>query len=667
MKKKHKKVTTEKISKQSIQIEISIVVLLSTVFLLGIISFGIHYIQIRQFTKVTDTLIESKIDDLNFLVNAEINKEVIDQCINRFRFGKSGFCGIVTNNRSSDIIQNTVVNNQITDKMYEYSNTMATTGKKIVSFSYLDYNVMIKNFEASDFLASDIQWESGFIAYRPDEVFEKIIVFSFVFFIVSSLAGLFVIYFIFKGLLRRLVLKPLKGFIDKSLNVSYGDLTINFAVNTTNEFHTLGVAFSETITTLKVLIKKVYITLMVITRNLRTLYTSSSAVEESAHLQVEKVEKTVKSVENQNKMVERIANESDKANKYAAIALEKANVGMESMINLKDEMTKIEKSSMEISEIINMINDIAEQTNLLSLNASIESARAGDAGRGFNIVAGEIRKLAEKSTQAADRIHSLITNNNNIIKVGVDYTNKTTTVLKEISQSNQIITGLVNNISDEVKNVRNGTTEILNSVMYISEKAHQNLEQSEHVGSAIDDFVIQTIELQKFVGKFDTRSQKIKDNQKQIEAVLDAKLNEIQSVFKNYGKNFLLSDDVIRIELFKLKELWIGKTLITGNNDFADEISKIATCSFTIFQLSDNNLIRVATTVKNFDNSRAVGSYIDESTDVFQKIVNGQTYFGRVFVVNRWYVAVYSPIIDSTNKILGAIYLGLPEENEFLE
>ena len=74
------------------------------------------------------------------------------------------------------------------------------------------------------------------------------------------------------------------------------------------------------------------------------------------------------------------------------------------------EINELKTQSQTISNFVKTINEIAEQTNLLSLNASIEAARAGDAGRGFAIVAEEIRKLADQTVKAAGQIHSIVCN-----------------------------------------------------------------------------------------------------------------------------------------------------------------------------------------------------------------------------------------------------------------
>ncbi len=465
--------------------------------------------------------------------------------------------------------------------------------------------------------------------------------------------------------IKKIITSPLNDLIYKADVISNGDLTVSFTFKQENELGDLVNSLKKMVVTLKDLNQKIYVAVTILTKNLRTLYISSSKVKDAANTQAVTVEETQGNFENLNKMVETISTESAKADKYAVIALEKAQVGMVSMDKLEKEMTKIETSSQEITDIIGMINEIAEQTNLLSLNASIESARAGEAGKGFNIVAGEIRKLAEKSTQAANRIHKLITNNNSIIQEGVRYSKETTNILKEISTSNELISGLVKTISEEIHKVKFSSSEILQAIDHISNIAQDNLTESENVSSTMKDFVDQTLELQKFVGLFDVRTEKAKENHKHIEDLLQAKLSEANTILNEFGGKILPTGNAVFVDKFKLNELQIGKTQLTNSTVIVDAISQRTNASVTFFQPLDNYLIRVATTVRNFDDSRAIGTTISETSPVYQTVmVRGQIYFGRAFVVNRWYVAVYKPIKDETGFITGVIYLGLPETME---
>src|SRR5439155_16899601 len=110
-------------------------------------------------------------------------------------------------------------------------------------------------------------------------------------------------------------------------------------------------------------------------------------------------------------------------------------------------MAKIEGSSRQMADIINVIDEIARQTNLLALNAAVEAARAGDAGRGFAVVASEVRSLAQRSSQAAKDIKELITNCSSQLQEGVALVNKAGASLTEIVESSKKVAGIVSAIA----------------------------------------------------------------------------------------------------------------------------------------------------------------------------------------------------------------------------
>ncbi len=101
-----------------------------------------------------------------------------------------------------------------------------------------------------------------------------------------------------------------------------------------------------------------------------------------------------------------------------------------------------------------------------------------------------------------------------------------------------------------------------------------------------------------------------------------------------------------------------GIQYVNEKYEIVDRVEGITHASATIFQLVDDKLLRISTTVRQTDGSRAVGTYIPSSSPVYQTIINGETYRGKAFVVNDWYLTAYQPVYDLTHNIIGAIYVG---------
>lgn len=184
------------------------------------------------------------------------------------------------------------------------------------------------------------------------------------------------------------------------------------------------------------------------------LSSASLGVAQSGHdlglgvqRQTEALEATVRELREIAVMVADSSRNAGEARGLADEALISATEGSDTLDRLGSAMSGISNSTGEISSIIQVIEDIAFQTNLLALNAAVEAARAGDHGRGFAVVANEVRALANRAGEAAQKTAGLISKNTDHVRLGVVSSDETHKAFNEISQYVERIANNVAQIS----------------------------------------------------------------------------------------------------------------------------------------------------------------------------------------------------------------------------
>ena len=207
----------------------------------------------------------------------------------------------------------------------------------------------------------------------------------------------------------------------------------------------------------------------------------SSRTEE----QVASLEEIAASIRQLNTTVQQSAENAGQASQLALAARTAAESGGEVAGSAVKAMAEIEQSSQKISDIVGMIDEIAFQTNLLALNAAVEAARAGEAGRGFAVVAGEVRALAQRSSQASKEIKALIMNSNLQVKQGVDLVNRAGTTLGEIVTSVKRVSDIVAEIAAANKEQSASVGEVQEAIGQIEQATQQNAALVEETTAAL--------------------------------------------------------------------------------------------------------------------------------------------------------------------------------------
>ncbi|MCB1192284.1 MAG: bacteriohemerythrin [Leptospiraceae bacterium] len=189
-----------------------------------------------------------------------------------------------------------------------------------------------------------------------------------------------------------------------------------------------------------------------------SLFESSKDISQVIETQVEKMQSIYEEILNLSDTTKVIEKNFRDLLQVSQNSAKESEVGKEKVMSVKTSMQEIQKNSMAIKNIMGLITEISEQINLLALNASIEAARAGDAGRGFSVVAKEVSRLADKTSERVKEIETFIKTTNQAVAKGVQ---KVEEAIRTIDQILLNSIQIDSSIKDTIENVRKQTTQTL--------------------------------------------------------------------------------------------------------------------------------------------------------------------------------------------------------------
>jgi len=214
------------------------------------------------------------------------------------------------------------------------------------------------------------------------------------------------------------------------------------------------------------------------------------------------LERTASSMEQLTSTVRLNAENAEQASTLAGNASEIAEKGGSVVGRVVATMHEINDSAKSIADIIGVIEGIAFQTNILALNAAVEAARAGEEGRGFSVVAGEVRNLAQRSAAAAKEIKTLISASVERVANGSSLAQNAGATMDEVVKAVKRVNDIIGEISAASREQRAGIEEIGRAVTQMDAGTQQNAALVEEATAAAQSLDDQAKVLKRLVGKF---------------------------------------------------------------------------------------------------------------------------------------------------------------------
>ena len=311
--------------------------------------------------------------------------------------------------------------------------------------------------------------------------------------------------------------------------IAIGDLSTTIPV-APNDTSSLLASMRKMQDGLRELIEQIAVATVQLAGSAQQLSVSSHQVREATNQQTDAASTVAATVEEMAVSIEHISDNTADVNRSAIESKQMAEEGEHFAQNTIGEMKKIvenvnqsstfmrtlDEQSHKIADIVNVIKEIADQTNLLALNAAIEAARAGEQGRGFAVVADEVRKLAERTKLSTEDIASMITAIRNgtslavesmaqgtvMVNGGMELVGNTGNSMATIYGSTDKVLAAIDDISTSLREQSNANSEIAKSVENIARMSESNYAAVCNVVSSAEQLQMLSEALRKSATRF---------------------------------------------------------------------------------------------------------------------------------------------------------------------
>ncbi len=282
---------------------------------------------------------------------------------------------------------------------------------------------------------------------------------------------------------------PLDSSISKLVELSRGNLNVPVSKTTRkDEFGTLN----NTILEIKTSQKRV---VSLINEQLESLNNSSNQINNTAQQLSEGAGEQASSTEEVSSTMEEMQANIEQNTENSKRTSEKSQKVQKNVLEVGKKSVKVVEANVLINEKVKIIKEIAHQTNILALNAAVEAARAGEQGKGFAVVAAEVRKLAERSREAAEEIVSLSESTKQLSEEAGE---SLSLVIPEIEETAK----LVGDITIASIEQNSGAEQVNNSVQQLNHLAQQNASTSEELATTSEEMTAQAERLREVISYF---------------------------------------------------------------------------------------------------------------------------------------------------------------------